>query len=136
MVVSSEENKLIEQLAKFEGLKELLEDDIEEDTPHQSVFTNVADNHPPFKELYLELRVAHQRYKNRFVPATVSETDFNATGSPCRYNDPWFLSVKKEFQRVNRAVVAFLESKSNSNGAAASNSGEEQKIVVAVRAEV
>ena len=136
MVVSSEENKLIEQLAKFEGLKELLEDDIEEDTPHQSVFTNVADNHPPFKELYLELRVAHQRYKNRFVPATVSETDFNATGSPCRYNDPWFLSVKKEFQRVNRAVVAFLESKSNSNGAAASNSGEEQKIVVAAKAEV
>ena len=68
MVVSSEEKNVLEQLAKFDGLKELLEDDVAETEPDEDVVQNVAANHPPFKQLYLELVVAYTKYKARFVP--------------------------------------------------------------------
>jgi hypothetical protein len=131
--VSSEEISLIDHLAKFEGLKELLEDDIEETNPAQSVFSNVGSNHPPFKQLYLDLRVAYRKYKSRFVPSSITEVDFNDIGSPHKYNDPWLDTIKKEFQRVNNDVVTFLDSRTAS---ASSSSVDEQKFNLAAKAEV
>ena len=61
MPISSEENNVIECFARFEGLKELLEEDIEEENPSPAEFKNVSNNHPAFKELYLQLRVAQKK---------------------------------------------------------------------------
>ena len=52
MPTSSEEIALIEQIAKLDGLRELLEDDIADPIPTQANFTNVEANHPPFKQLF------------------------------------------------------------------------------------
>ena len=41
MGVSVEENNLVEQMAKFEGLKELLEDDLAEKDSSPSIYSNV-----------------------------------------------------------------------------------------------
>ena len=108
MVVSSEEKAVLEQLAKFNGLKELLEDDIDETDPDESVFTNVSENHPPFKQLYLDLVVAYTKYKSRFVPATVTEVDFNSAESSYTYKDNWKRDIKKEFRKINKSAVDFL----------------------------
>ena len=127
MVVSSEENHLIEQLAKFEGLKELIQDDLSEEDPTSATFTNVASNHPPFKQLYLDLCVAYKRFKLRFVPSSISEEEFNAATSPFTYNDNWAKNMKKEFQKVNIKVVTFLESKSVGNVDIDASDHKEQK---------
>ena len=108
MVVSSEERTVLEQVAKFNGLKELLEDDMEETDPDESIFTNVAENHPPFKQLYLDLVVAYTKYKSRFVPGTVSEVEFNLADSSYTYKDSWMSDMKKEFRRINKSAVDFL----------------------------
>ena len=132
MVVSVEENNLIEQIAKFEGLKELIEDDLREEDPAMSTYTNIASNHPPFKQLYLDLRVAYKKYKSRFVPSSITEVEFNATDSPFQYNDNWVDSIKKEFQKVNKNVVTFLESK-NVNNADKYPSQTEEKCSTALK---
>ena len=108
MVVSSEEKSVLEQLAKFDGLKELLEDDVAETEPDEDVVQNVAANHPPFKQLYLDLVVAYTKYKARFVPSSVTEVDFNSTDSTYTYKDKWMEDIKKEFRGINKSVVAFL----------------------------
>ena len=79
MVVSSEENALIEQSAKLEALRELLEDDLSQGSPSQATIINIQDNHPAFKQLYLDTRVAFNKYKARFVPKLVTEEEFNST---------------------------------------------------------
>ena len=38
---ASLENAILEQHAKFEGFKELLEDDLEETEPDQDLFSNI-----------------------------------------------------------------------------------------------
>ena len=81
MIASVEEINIVECHAKFVALKELLEDDIEESSPSQSEFINVSANHPVFKDLYLQLRVAQQKYKNKFVPNQITEAEFNAPGN-------------------------------------------------------
>ena len=48
-ITSAEENSVFECYAKFEAVKELLEDDISEDSPSKSEFTNVSTNHSVFK---------------------------------------------------------------------------------------
>ena len=103
---SSEEIALIEQIAKLDGLRELLEDDIAEDDPTN--FVNVQDNHPPFKQLYLDARVAFRKYKDKYVPASVTEEQFNAPDSVHTFNDTWMLGIKKTFQAMNKSVVTFL----------------------------
>ena len=108
MPPTSEENMMIEQNAKFEGLKELLEDDMEDLDLDDAVFDSVATNLPELKQQYLSLKVAQARYKGRFVTSAVSELDFNASGSQYKYNDPYLDGVKKDFQRVNKAALAFL----------------------------
>ena len=127
MVVSSEEIHLIEQLAKFEGLKELIEDDLVEENPTSATFTNVSSNHPPFKQLYLDLCVAYKKFKFRFVPSSVSEVEFNAASSPFKYNDNWAKAIKKEFQKVNLNVVTFLESKNVGSSDIDATEQKEQK---------
>ena len=130
MPTSSEEIALIEQIAKLDGLRELLEDDIAEPNPTQANFTNVEANHPPFKQLYLDVRVAFRRYKNKFVPSTVTEEQFNDPESQYSFKDAWMLETKKTFQRVNNSIVIFL------NKAASSNSeSQEEKLNVAGKVE-
>ena len=80
---SSEENSVIEHYARFEGVKELLEEDIAEDEPTQAEYSNVSSNHPAFKELYLQVRVFQQKYKPKYMPNTLTLEAFNdATQSP------------------------------------------------------
>ena len=94
MPTSSEEIALIEQIAKLDGLRELLEDDIAEANPTQANYSNVEANHPPFKQLYLDVRVAFRRFKNKYVPSAVTEEQFNAPDSSYSFNDAWMLETK------------------------------------------
>lgn len=50
---ASLENAIIEQLAKFEGYKELLEDDLEESEPDKDLFANIRENLSEMKKQYL-----------------------------------------------------------------------------------
>ena len=126
---SSEENSVIEHYARFEGVKELLEEDIAEDEPTQAEYSNVSSNHPAFKELYLQVRVVQQKYKSKYVPNTVTEEAFNdATQSPYKYNDLWLDKVKKDFKKVNKDVVNFMESRD----ANVSNKKEEKFCALAI----
>ena len=124
MAPSAEENLMIEQNAKFEGLKELIEDDMEDTDIDDAGFDNIATNLPELKQQYLSLRVAQAKYKSRFVPSAVSDTVFNASESPYKYNDPYLDSIKKDYQRVNKAALAFLK-RGN-----ASDNANEQKVTV------
>lgn len=127
MVISSEENSVVEHYARFVGVKELLVEDIEEESPSQAEYSNVSSNHPAFKELYLQVRVVQQKYKAKFVPNSVTEAAFNDGQSPYKYNDLWLENVKKEFKRVNKALVNFMETKDGS----VSNNQEEKFIAIA-----
>ena len=124
MAPSAEENLMIEQNAKFEGLKELIEDDMEDTDIDDAGFDNIATNLPELKQQYLSLRVAQAKYKSRFVPSAVSDTVFNASESPYKYNDPYLDSIKKDYQRVNKTAVAFLKRGNPSDNA------NEQKVTV------
>ena len=115
MPVSSEENNVIECFARFEGLKELLEEDISEDQPSAAEYKNVSSNHPPFKELYLQLRVAQKKYKAKFVPNATSESEFNKADSSYKFNDTWLEKVKCDFKKVNKDVVIFLDNQESKN---------------------
>ena len=129
-LTSSEENQLSEQVAKNEALQEMLEDDVETDSPTQTEFSNAATNLPPYKQSYLDLRVAYKKYKARYVPSIVSEADFNGAESTYTYNDPWLDRTKKDFFRFNKVVLKFLNSgQSNENG-------EEEKFSLSTKAEV
>ena len=112
-----EENVLIEQVAKLEALQELLEDDTGQESPTIVEVNNVASNHPAFKEVYLNLRVAYKKFKMKFVPSSVSEEQFNSSDSPYKYNDVWISKLKKDFQKVNGDVVAFLAKTSSASSA-------------------
>ena len=127
MPTSSEEIALIEQIAKLDGLRELLEDDIAEANPTQANYSNVEANHPPFKQLYLDVRVAFRRYKNKYMPSAVTEEQFNAPDSSYSFNDAWMLETKQTFQRVNNSIVTFLIPTPSSN----SDSQEEKLSVIA-----
>ena len=122
MVVSSEENNLIESFARFKGLRELLEEDVAEVSPSDAEYSNVSSNHPAFKELYLQVRVVQEKYKGRFVPSVVTEEVFNEEASPYKYNDLWLEGVKTDFKRVNKAVVTFLDSRTSTE-----STNQEQK---------
>ena len=71
------ENAILEQYAKFEGYKELLEDDLEEAEPDSDLFKNVKENQSEIKKLYIEVKVAQTKYKSKLVPANVTEVVFN-----------------------------------------------------------
>ena len=96
---------------------------------NDALFDSVAANLPELKQQYLSLKVAQTKYKGRFVASVVSEEDFNASGSPYKFNDPYIDRVKKTFQMVNKAALAFLKRR-NADGAA------EDKVQVADIAEV
>ena len=130
-ITPAEENSVLECYAKFEAVKELLEDDISEDSPSKSEFTNVSTNHPVFKDLYLQVRVSQQKYKCKFVPGQVTEAEFNSPGSSYRYNDTWLLELKQTFKKVNKDVVNFLD-----NWAQPVDQNNEEKIKVAVVEEI
>ena len=74
MASSAEENLMIEQNAKFEGLKELIEDDMEDTDIDDAGFDSIAANLPELKQHYLSLRVAQAKYKSRIVPSEVSDS--------------------------------------------------------------
>ena len=61
MPPTSEENLMIEQNAKFEGLRELLEDDLEDQDLDDALVDSVAANLPELKQQYLSLKVAQAK---------------------------------------------------------------------------
>ena len=81
------ENAVIEEYAKFEGFKELLEDDLLDPEPDKAVFISVKENEIELKKQYLSIKVAQTKYKAKFVPASISEDGFNAQDSSYKYND-------------------------------------------------
>ena len=81
------ENAVIEEYAKFEGFKELLEDELLDPDPEKDVFVNVKENEAELKKQYLSIKVAQTKYKAKLVPATISEDGFNAPDSSYKYND-------------------------------------------------
>ena len=60
---SSEELTLVEQEAKYEAIKELLEMDLEEESPTPSKLSSVSSKLLKLEEHYLNLKVAHMKYK-------------------------------------------------------------------------
>ena len=131
MVVSAQENAVIEEAAKFAGYKELLEDDMEDTTPDSDVYENVRSNQSELKKQYMNLRVAQAKYKSKFVPASATEVDFNGTDSPYQYSDGWLENRKKEYQRLNKAASAFLKGEHAGDDAAV-----EEKVLVAATGEI
>ena len=103
-----EEISVLECYAKFEAMKELLEDDINEEIPSQSEFQNVSENYSAFKDFYLDVIVSQQKYKVVYVPGQITEAEFNSPDSLYKYNDNWRINVKQIFKSVNKAVVTFL----------------------------
>ena len=103
-MTSSLENAVLEEYAKFEGYKELLEDDLEEQEPDQDVFNNAKENQKEFKKQYLCVKVAQSKYKAKLVPSKATETAFNDKDSPYTYNDAWLATVKKDYQKLHKAV--------------------------------
>ena len=109
------ENAVLEEFAKFEGYKELLEDDMEDTEPDCDVIKNVKENQAELKKQYLNVKVAQTKYKAKLLPASVLEVDFNCENSVYKYNDLWLASVKKEFQRVHKAVSAYLRNEKSAD---------------------
>ena len=128
---ASLENAIIEQYAKFEGYKELLEDDLEEAEPDQDLFANIRENLSEIKKQYLEVKVAQAKYKSKIVPVTCSENAFNDTNSAYKYNDLWVVAIKKEYQRVQKAASSFLKKEKSIEEA-----HSEPKVVVCAADEV
>ena len=125
------ENALIEEAARFDGYKELLEDDIGDDNPDDDVFESVRKNQSELKQQYLNLKVAQAKYKAKFVPAAVTEADFNDKDSAYQYSDPWLENMKKEYQSVNKAASTFLKGEH-----VVGNAAVEQKVQVAAAGEI
>ena len=125
------ENAILEEYAKFEGYKELLEDDLEEQEPDLDILNNAKENQTELKKQYLNIKVAQSKYKAKLVPASVTETVFNAADSHYKYNDTWLSSVKKDYQKVHKAVSAFLRREKG-----ADEQKSESKLVVSSADEV
>ena len=130
---SSEELALVEQEAKYEAIKELLEMDLEEESPTPSKLSSVSSKLLKLEEHYLNLKVAHKKYKNKYVPATVSQENFNLVDSDYTYNDIWIKTVTKEYVKASDAVGTWLELK---NTVSAQKNSEESKVNVASKNQI
>jgi hypothetical protein len=131
MAPTSQEIAVVEEAANFEGYKELIEDDLEDTAPDSDVFESVRANQTELKQQYMNLKVAQAKYKSKFVPAAVTEADFNDKDSPYKYSDLWLESMKKEYQTVNKAASAFLKREHDGDNAAV-----EEKVQVAATGEI
>ena len=105
-MTSALENAVLEEAAKFEGFKELLEDDLEDSEP-ANVLENIRLNLDELKKQYLSLKVAQSKFKNKLL-SSVSEADFNGINSPHKYTDAWLNSKKQEYQAISKTASAFL----------------------------
>ena len=130
---SSEELALVEQEAKYEAIKELLEMDLEEESPTPSKLSSVSSRLLKLEEHYLNLKVAYKKYKKKYVPVTISEEDFNLQDSGYAYNDSWIKSITKEYVQTSDAVGAWLEVK---NPVSAQDNSEESKVNVATKTQI
>ena len=108
---ASLENAVLEEFAKFEGFKELLEDDMEDPDPDCDVINSIKENQKELKKQYLSIKVAQTKYKAKLVPSAIQEAAFNEENSVYKYNDTWLIEVKKEYQKVHKAASAFLRNK-------------------------
>lgn len=133
MPTSAEELALIEKEAKYEAIKEVLEIDLEEESPSQAKYSNVAAKLPKLEEHYLNLKVAFKKYRRKIVPSAATEENFNLSESDYPYNDNWIKSITRDYVAANDAVVTYLDSKDPS---AAQNSANEVKFSLATQAEV
>ena len=105
---ASLENAVLEEFAKFDGYKELLEDDLKDPEPDCDVIKSVKENEAELKKQYLNVKVAQTKYKANIVPAADLEAAFNDENSVYRYNDVWLATEKNDYQRIHKAVSAFL----------------------------
>ena len=133
MPTSAEELALITQEAKYDAIKELLEIDIEEESPSQSKYSNTASKLAKLEEYYLDLKVAYKKYKRKFVPNVVTEENFNHSDSTYLYNDPWVKSITRDYVKANDEVVSYLDSH---NTSASQNVEDEAKFSLASKAEM
>ena len=130
---SSEELALVEQEAKYEAIKELLEMDLEEESPTPSKLSSVSSKLLKLEEHYLNLKVAHKKYKKKYAPSTISLEDFNHDDSAYTYNDNWIKSITKEYSKASDAVGTWLEVK---NPVSAQDNSEESKVNVATKTQI
>ena len=105
---SSEENALMEQEAKFDALKELLELDLEETNPSQSKISNVSSKLTRYEEQFLSLKVAYKKYRKRIVASLPSEAQFTDSDT-YPYNDSWIKQVTRDFNKQCDDVAHYLE---------------------------
>ena len=106
---TSLENSLLEEAARFEGYRELLEDELETTEPDEEVFSQLKLNLDEFKKQYLNLKVAQTKFKAKVVPKVISEEEFNAYNSSYKYTDAWIDSKRKEYQNIAKNVAAYLK---------------------------
>ena len=108
-MTSALENTLIEETAKFDGYKELIEDDLKDKEPGPDVYADVRKNQEEIKKQYLSLKVAQAKYKAKLVSSQVPVEQFNDINSAYKYTDAWLESKKKEYQKLNKNASAFLK---------------------------
>ena len=86
----------------------MLEDDLKNPEPDFDVIKSVKENEAELKKQYLNVKVAQTKYKANIVPAADLEAAFNDENSVYRYNDVWLATEKNDYQRIHKAVSAFL----------------------------
>ena len=60
-MTSALENILIEETAKFDGYKELLEDDLKDEEPGPDVYADIRKNQEENRKQYLSIKVAQAK---------------------------------------------------------------------------
>ena len=106
---TSLETSLLEEAGRFEGYRELLEDDLETTEPDEEVFSRLKLNLDEFKKQYLNLKVAQTKFKAKVVPKVISEEEFNAYNSSYKYTDTWIETKRKEYQNMTKNVAVYLK---------------------------
>ena len=101
-------NSVIEEFAKFSAMKELIEDDLENEEPDESKVETIKSNQSEMKQFYLTTKVAQSKYKSGSLSDTITEEIFNSSEQTYKYNDTWISTVKKMYQDRNKAVSTFL----------------------------
>ena len=124
-MTNSQEIAVIEEVAKFNGYKELIQDDIEDEDPSPDVCAHINGNLEEIKLQFLNVKVAQAKYKFKLVPSTISEEGFNADSSTYKYTDKWLETLRKEYKKLNKAASNFVR-----NQTADSGSNVEEKVHV------
>ena len=135
MPTSAEELALVEQEARYDAIKELLEIDLKEESPSQAKYNSVTSRFAKLEEHYLNLKVAFKKYRKRIVPSQASEENFNddTQDGEYLYNDTWIKSITTNYVKATNDISTYLEEK---DPTASQNTSEEAKVSVAAKADL